>query len=398
MSIMQPKNGDVPGWRPYSRNFLFALFLSAPEMAQANALGASLNGFIIQASMVEPAQPIASEAFSGAHVVAVEVAPSVPASVERFTKLAQAIKRPLVALVREPTLDLVRRLMRAGAKDVLDLPLNLGELESLLGGMAEELTGLHGEPGGKIVSVVKSVGGVGATALLTQAACLLAEREATHGREVCLLDLDIQFGSAAMYLGQVPKLTLADLLEAGSRIDGAMLRSTASRHHSGLDVVAAPLQIMPLEAIGSDQMLSILELAAAEYGTVLIDLPGSWTNWSLSALARSDVILLVTELSVAGLHQARRQLDMLASHDLGGDDVHVVVNRVEKRVFKPISMADAERAIGRHVTYRIAEDPDVVSTALNQGLMLSQVKTRNAVTKDLTKVVESICRQIGRDG
>jgi pilus assembly protein CpaE len=397
MSMMKPKNSDVPGWRPYRRDFLLELFLSSAEMGQAEALGASIQGFNIRASMVSPAQAIAPEAFSSAQVVAVEVAGEVPQSIERFTQLARASKKPLLALVRGPTMDLVRRLMRAGAKDVLDLPLNVADLETLLADIRGELSAFHNEPVGKIVSIVKSVGGVGATALLTQAACLFAEREAAQGREVCLLDLDIQFGSAAMYLGQAPKLTLANLLEAGSRIDGAMLRSTMSRHHSGLHIIAAPPQIMPLDALGSDEILSILDIAAAEFGTVLIDLPGSWTNWSLSALARSDVVLLVTELSVAGLHQARRQLDMIWAHELGGENVHVIVNRVERRAFKQISLADAERAIGRPVSFRISEDREVVATALNQGLMLTQVKSRNAVTKDLAKVVEAISRHIGRD-
>jgi pilus assembly protein CpaE len=200
-----------------------------------------------------------------------------------------------------------------------------------------------------------------------------------------------------MYLGQQCQLTIEDLIEAGSRIDGAMLRASASIHHSGLHVVSAPRQIMPLESIGPDQILSIVEVAAAEYGTVFIDLPSSWTNWSLSVLARSDMVLLVTELSVAGLHQARRQLDMITTQDIGGDNVLVIVNRVAKRVFKPISLADAERAIGRPVSYRITEDPGVVSTALNQGLMLSQVQSRNSVTKDLSKVVELISPNAGRN-
>src|SRR3546814_572577 len=75
------------------------------------------------------------------------------------------------------------------------------------------------------LAFVKSVGGVGATALATQMGCLLAERESVAGRETCLLDLDLQFGNAALYLGLSPTLSVADVIAAGARADGALLRS-----------------------------------------------------------------------------------------------------------------------------------------------------------------------------
>src|SRR3546814_16452836 len=93
---------------------------------------------------------------------------------------------------------------------------------------------------GRVIAFVKSVGGVGATALATQMGCLLAARESVAGRETCLLDLDLQFGNAALYLGLSPTLSVADVIAAGARADGALLRSTTTEHPSGLHVVAAP--------------------------------------------------------------------------------------------------------------------------------------------------------------
>ena len=149
--------------------------------------------------------------------------------------------------------------------------------------------------------MIKSVGGVGATALLTQLAIRFAEQEAPHGREACLIDLDVQFGDVAFQLGLRPKLSLADLLDAGTRLDGDLLRATTSEHPSGLKVIAAPHDMMPLEGISSEHMLRIVDMATREFGTVFVDLPTNWTNWSLSLVARSDLVVLVTELTVAGL-------------------------------------------------------------------------------------------------
>ena len=149
------------------------------------------------------------------------------------------------------------------------------------------------------------VGGAGATSLLTQVAVRFAEREAAAGREVCLVDLDVQFGDAAFQLGLRPKLSVADLLDAAGRLDGALARSAAVQHPSGLNVIAAPPQMLPLEALQSDQLIEIVDRCESEFGTVLLDLPANWTNWSLSLLARSDLVLLVVDPSLPSLHRAR---------------------------------------------------------------------------------------------
>ncbi len=163
----------------------------------------------------------------------------------------------------------------------------------------------------------------------------------------------MQFGDVAFQLGMRPKLSLFDLLEAGNRLDGAMLRTTAADHSGGLKLIAAPADMMPLEGVPSEHVLQVVDLATREYGTVFLDLPTNWTNWSLSLVARSDLVLLVTELTVASLNRARRQLNLLRSQDLGELDVRVVLNRFDKSLARTISLADARKALGpRHRLHR----------------------------------------------
>jgi pilus assembly protein CpaE len=73
-------------------------------------------------------------------------------------------------------------------------------------------------------------------------------------------------------------------------------------------------------------VIHIVEMAQREFGTVFVDLPANWTKWSLSLLARSNVILLITELTVASLNRAKRQLDLIRTQDLDSIDLRVIVN------------------------------------------------------------------------
>ena len=243
--------------------------------------------------------------------------------------------------------------------------------------------------------MIKSVGGVGATALLGQLAIRFAEREAKKGREACLIDLDVQFGDVAFQLGLQPKLSLADLLEAGSRLDGSLLRATTTQHASGLNVIAAPRDMMPLEGIPSEHILQIVDFATREFGTVFVDLPSNWTNWSLSLVARSDLILLITELTVTGINRARRQLDLLDSQDLGNLDIRVIVNRYDKAMAKTIRPSDVREALGKDIAYTICNDFPLMRMAIDRGVPIDELKRKTPLSKDFDTLDAGLAAALG---
>jgi pilus assembly protein CpaE len=391
-------NETALNWKARKPERGLQLYLSGVEGDAAELAATRVAGLPVHLSVLPTSDWINPESLDGAAVALVQVDADSAASMKRFQKLATSSDTPLIAAAYDPPLALVRSLIRAGAHDVLPLPLALADVEVALAPIVEQLskrseaaTTTHA----KLVSVIKSVGGVGATALLSQLAIRFAEQEASRGREACLVDLDVQFGDVAFQLGIRPKLSLADLIEAGARLDGDLLRSTTTDHPSGLKVIAAPSEMMPLEGISSEHMLRIVDMATREFGTVFVDLPTNWTNWSLSLVARSDLVVLVTELTIAGLHRARRQLDLLKSQELGGLDVRVVVNRFEKALTRTISLADASKALGLDVDYTVANDPQLVRSAIDRGVPIDEIKRKTAVSKDLDVLDSGLAAALG---
>lgn len=373
--------------------------LSTEEISRAAYPGPNIAGFTLQMAAGDIDAPLDRAALGDARMVLIEVDPSSPRSLRRIGAAVQLPLHPyVVAAVRDPTLAQVRQLLHEGARDVLALPLVGEEVEALLVQLRTELDAsraqAQAQASGKLVSIIKSVGGVGATAVATQAACLFAEQETPAGRTACLIDLDLQFGNAAVYLGENPKLTLQDILEAGARLDGSFVNSVTAMHASGLRVIAAPPEMMPLEAVDTDQVCEFVEIACREYSTVFLDLPGNWTNWSLSLATRSDLVLLVTELSVPSLRQARRQLNLLRQQGSSDLDVRIVLNRYEKGLFKALKLDDAANVLGRPVDFTVANDFPVVSAALDQGVRLTEIKARNRVTRDLATLVAGISQRL----
>jgi len=372
--------------------------LLAGAAGEANAfVGAHAAGFPLELVIVDPAQPVDPSVLTGAAAAVIQVNADDSTAVAHFEQLARG-SVPLIAAAYDPPMALVRALVRAGAHDVVPLPLDPAELETALDPIRRmvaaqgprQRAGIH-----KIVAVIKSEGGVGATALLGQLAAKFAAREGAVGREACLIDLDVQFGDAAIQLGLQPALTFGDLIEAGKRLDAAMLRAVSAKHPSGLNVISAPRDIMPLEALTSDQLLGIVDLATSEFGTVFVDLPTNWTNWSLSLLARADVVLMVTQLRVTSLHRARRQLDLLASQDMHMLDVRIVLNRTEKGLFRTLGPADAERVLKRPIAFSIANDYETMSQATDRGVPIAEVKRKCALGRDLDTMEQGVTAALG---
>ena len=397
MSVINP-NETTRSWHAAKREAAVQLYLSGVDGDSAELAGAKVAGFPISLSVLPVTDWIDPEEISAAAAAVIQVDPDTPSSIKRFQKLAQAVSTPLIAAAYDPPLALVRSLVRSGAHDVVPLPLSIEDLETSIAPLADEISNRRAgveASNSKLISVVKSVGGVGATALTSQLAIRFAESEAAFGREACLMDLDVQFGDVAFQLGLKPKLSIADLLEAGTRLDGALLRATTTNHAGGLKVIAAPVEMMPLEGVSNEHLMEIVELATREFGTVFIDLPTNWTNWSLSLVARSDLVLLVTELTVAGLNRARRQLQLLESQDLNNLDVRVIVNRFEKSQTRNIRPADVREALGRDVAYTISNDFALMRMAIDRGVPISDIKRKSTIGKDLDVLGTSIAAALG---
>jgi pilus assembly protein CpaE len=395
------ENQTGSGWRPQRREAPVRLYLTGAEGDTADLVGVRAADLPLELNLVPVTDWIDPAELGGAAAAVIQVDADTPASVKRFQKLANAVETPLIAAAYDPPLGLVRSLLRAGACDVLPLPLELGDIETSLRQIqqrnrsADAIETQFDQAKTKVVSMLKAVGGVGATALATQLAARFAAREEAFGRDVCLLDLDLQFGDAAFQLGLRPNLSVADLLGAGARLDGSLVRATSTRHSSGLNVIAAPADLMPVEGHSSEAFIHIVDSAAREFGTVFVELPTNWTNWSLSVLARSDLVLLVAELTVTSLHRARRQLELLRSEGLGNLDVRVVINRFEKGQLRTIRGSDVREALGYDIAQTIANDPVVMRAASDRGVTIGEVKRRSAVGKDIDLLDAAVAAALG---
>jgi pilus assembly protein CpaE len=239
-----------------------------------------------------------------------------------------------------------------------------------------------------MLAVVRSIGGCGATSVATHLVAQLGELD-TSGRKVAIVDLDLQFGNVANFLSGEGRGSIGDLIEAEDRLDEQLIESVARHFGDKVDIFAAPDEIMPLESINTEALLRVIELLRRQYAYVVLDLPANWTNWTLSAAAACDQIVMVVELSIASLRQAKRRLELFSSVGISPRKIEIVANRIERRLFRTIDLGDVANTLGHEVLGSITLE-ETIGSAQDQGLLTGQVHRKSRFAADIAKLAEQL--------
>ena len=331
-------------------------------------------------------------------VVIIGASASSSDEVEATIKLlrARTFSAKVLVTLRDADVTTTRRLVREGAADVLPAPVSEAalalSLERLLA--APAAAPAPDRATGRLVAVLKAGGGVGATALSVQAAATLAK----GGAGVCIADLDLQFGNAAIYLDLPEAVTVADCLGSGASLLDTPFATALATHRTGARLLAAPRDIVALETLGPYETEALLTALRRDFPLTIIDLPTAWTVWTSYILNVVDHIVLVTHLSVPHVQAVKRQLRALAAQGLAGRPLTLVCNSLSSDQTQSVSVKAAERAIGRDFDIVIPEDRRSMTAAINQGVELSAIRGGTKTEKAIGELARRIAEPVTAPG
>ena len=148
--------------------------------------------------------------------------------------------RPMLFAPRQRALaGLMKRVLRAGADELLFMPLDPGDATRALLKISEARRRTERRRAASSFRVTSLVGGVGVTSLAANLALAL---ESLHQR-VALVDLDLQTGGSAVFLNLDPEVTIMALVRLEQKLDSIQLESALTKHPSGVYLLAAPKRI-----------------------------------------------------------------------------------------------------------------------------------------------------------
>jgi pilus assembly protein CpaE len=243
---------------------------------------------------------------------------------------------------------------------------------------------------GVVIAFAHGKGGVGATTLAANVASALA----ADGKSVVLLDLNLQFGTAAMFFDLRPRTTIVEFARGDvSRITEEDFSQYLAAHKSGVRILAAPPSPEEAELVSVGAVQQAIDLARGGRDAVVLDLAAKLDEITLAALDVTDIVCVVTAPHLAALRSTSDTLAMLTR--IGISDARILVALVRntakgiddagvakflKRkadVVVPFAeKADAAADLG--VPYILAEPNDKTAIALRQ--LAVHLATRKAMT------------------
>lgn len=295
-----------------------------------------------------------------------------------------------IALSAHTDTVVLRRLMMAGARDVLNRPVrHVDVLQSIRTLMAVERDRRHSQmPGdhspfgrGKFVVVISPKGGAGTTVVSTNLSIVL--RQLSSGR-VALADFGLQFGHVGTHMNLFARHTLQNLVEKIDEIDDAMLSAVMQQHGSGVHVLLAPNVPELAGEITGEQITTIVNHLLARYRYVVADTWCVLDEVTMSLLDMADEVLVVATPEIPALKNVKFFLEYLQQHNLTRGRVSIVLNRFPS--VDSISLEDVQQHLRYPVSSNIPSAGQLVTYSINRGVPVVTSHPQSWVSQSLRKL------------
>jgi pilus assembly protein CpaE len=295
-------------------------------------------------------------------LVDVSDAEDVFADLDRLAEVCDAHTR-VVAIGTVNDVGLYRALMEMGVSDYLVKPAPAAALTAALRRARDADRPEAPQPkSGRVIALIGARGGVGATSVATSAAWGLAHEQK---RRTVLLDLDLQFGAAALAFDVEPGRGLRELLSNPERIDAMLIGSAIVQAGERLRVLAADEPLDAALELGAEGVPALLDTLLEGSEAAVVDVPRRLDAGGRAALARADVVGVVTDLSLAGLRDAVRLSQLLRSQR-EDREVLLIGNRLSG-VPGELDRAEFERNLGRRLDFAVPFDAKAAAAAAGEG-------------------------------
>ncbi len=293
-------------------------------------------------------------------------------------------------------LSKARALTDAGADDVLPFPMPKDELSKQLKKWMERSFSSKGVSTGKegaIIAVAQARGGIGSTTLAVNLADQLMTRKGrfkkTADNSVAILDFDLQFGAVGDFLDVEASEGMMQLATSGLMPDMVWAAQSLTTTADGLDVLTAPPDFVPMDAITGLQIDSLLDAIRRTHDFVVIDMPRAITSWIEPVISSADQMIMVTDTTVPSIRATHRLIDFYLA-DNPGMDVEVVINHEKKPMMLAQHHKEAAKVLERKFEHWLPHDAKAARNAVDYGKPLSEVAGRSDLTKAITNLAKSV--------
>ncbi len=298
----------------------------------------------------------------------------------------------------------LHQLLRQGADEFVPYPLPENELQAaierlqkpeVIAAPAAATTPFNSSSSdseGVLLGVHGMAGGTGATTLAVNLAWELATVSKKDAPSVCILDLDLQFGSVSTYLDLPRRDVVYEMWSDTDSMDEDIFKQALIAYEEKLWVLTAPAEILPLDMLTPEDVSRVLELARSKFDYVIIDMPSTLVQWTETVLTASQIYFSTLELDMRSAQNVLRVKRAMKAEELPLEKMRFCVNRAPK--FTDLNGKSRVKRMAESLEIGIeVQLPDggrPVTQSCDHGLPLSSSAAKNPLRKEIAKLASSL--------
>jgi len=314
---------------------------------------------------------------------------------EWLENLPQEMPRTHVLLCsysREP--DFLIRAMQVGIREFLPLPLTQGDLEGALSRVRlarKQLMPVDTRQG-RIIVVTGHKGGVGSTTVAVNLAQALAEL--TPDR-VALIDLGRPFPDVGTFLDQESNYSIVDLIQNIATLDKSFIQRIMQPYGARLSILHGASDFKEQDSIELESLERIFALLRQMYSFVVIDLSHWLDELFLKVLTESDMVLMLTGLTVPDLRNLKKLWPYTIEWHQDKRKIKLVVNRYDNS--SGLQLRDLDNILQHPAFATLPSDYQAMMQCLNQGTPLMGAAPRSKLWQGIKGLAARVVQEIGED-
>lgn len=360
----------------YSTNEVLKLFVS--EFDNINLIDCPAQPELILATLTE---------MQNKSIFLVDLSNNKQEKLDLILKVSQQCPNcKVLALSDNPTVDLIIRIMRAGAKEFVPIPILKNEFFDSLSKIISQFEEPKKNNKCKIISVFSNKGGIGKTSLATNLALELSK---ITKESVALIDMNFQMGDITTFLDLKPSFNISYMLENIDKINETFLLSTLEKYkNSSLYILADPPYFKQADNIQPKQITKLFNTLKETFSYIIVDAEASFDGKNIAALDNSDLILLVTVANIPALRNTQRCLELFEKLGYDKNKTQIVVNRYMEN--DEIKEDDVEKVLSKSVYWKIPNNYFALMTAINKGVPVSSINANTNIAQSYRDLAQHI--------
>jgi pilus assembly protein CpaE len=283
--------------------------------------------------------------------------------------------------------EFLLKAMRAGVREVCGT--DAKEITTAIARAKDHLrvtptdSGVHH---GQKIGFISAKGGDGGTCVVANIASALARDEKNR---IVVIDLSLSYGDVEIYLtNKTLTNNLMNFTSSVDRLDSTLLDLMVHHIADNLHLIPSPSTLEDVLRIKSDDVEKLVDILAAHYDYVLIDIGTGVDPVSVRVWDKLDRLVLTSTMTIPSARRTSQVLHLWESMGLSANKLFVLLSRCGGPT--DLSLKDYEQAIGKKVWNMVYREFTGIQESLLRGIPVIDLKPNSKFTDSILEIASDL--------